>query len=510
MNSLKTAGIGVLIGASLLLGGCADATSLVMDAPSKPVPVVGTQTVPTETEAPEIIKELSLVLTAEEIPTLEQYNDLERLDLSGSTCYRAIEAYCKAHPEVAVTYTVSIGQLRIDSEETEINIQPGETDFQSLLDNLRYLNRLTKVYLVRTDLTPVEIEALTEEYPDLDIRYTLNILGKEYSDDTEEMDLSSLTSDQVAQVSDALGRLPNLTYVELVNDSGKSNLSKQDVKTLSAAAPNTVFHYRFNLFGKEVSTTDETIEFKNLNLGNDRADEIREALDILTGCKTFILDSCGIDYEVLAQIREEYDRTDLVWRVNFGKYSTLTNAETIRAVYNVFDETCYNLRYCRDVKYMDIGHNEKLTDLSFVGYMPKLEILIASQTNVTDLSGFENCKNLEFLELVFCTKLSDLTPLSGCANLKNLNICYTHVKSLLPLDGLPLERLICKQTWVPANEQKLFKQIHPDCLALFSGKEPYAGAGWRYEDNGVHYTEIYKKVREVFNYDELDKNMKNN
>lgn len=43
----------------------------------------------------------------------------------------------------------------------------------------------------------------------------------------------------------------------------------------------------------------------------------------------------------------------------------------------------------------------------------------------------------------------------------------------------------------------------PDCVTNFYGKDPYAGAGWRYVDNGKTYTEIYKKVREVFGYDDL-------
>lgn len=507
MNSLKPAAVGIMICICLILSGCSPA-QFVTNPSQKPVPLDGTETVPTETQAPEIIRELTRVVTAEELLELEKLTELERLDLSGSTCYRAIEAFCKEHPQIDVTYTVSMGRLTIDSQAEQISVQPGEADYQSLMDNLRYLHNLTSLYLVRTDLTVSELDALIQEYPELDIQYSLEVFDQEYPADITELDLSFLSSEQVEEACQAVSRFPGLTYVELTDANGKSKLSKADVKALSQAAPDTVFHYRFTLFGKEISTTDETIEYQNLNLGNDRADEIREALDILTGCKTFILDNCGIDYEVLDQIRSEYDRTDLVWRVQFGKYSAMTNTDTIRAVYNVFDNTCYNLRYCRDVKYMDIGHNEDLTDLSFVGYMPKLEILIASQTNVTDLSGFENCKNLEFLELAFCMKLSDLTPLSGCSNLKNLNICYTKVSSLMPLDGLPLERLSCKQTRVPAKEQTLFKELHPDCLAMFAGKEPYAGAGWRYVDNGKTYTEIYKKVREVFDYDTLDKNMR--
>lgn len=36
------------------------------------------------------------------------------------------------------------------------------------------------------------------------------------------------------------------------------------------------------------------------------------------------------------------------------------------------------MKYCEGVKYMDIGHNEYLTDLSFVSGMPNLEVMIAS------------------------------------------------------------------------------------------------------------------------------------
>lgn len=62
---------------------------------------------------------------------------------------------------------------------------------------------------------------------------------------------------------------------------------------------------------------------------------------------------------------------------------------------------------------------------------------------------------------------------------------------------------MCKQTRVPAAEQQIFKDIHSNCVTNFYGKEPYAGAGWRYVDNGKTYTEIYKKVREVFDYDDM-------
>ena len=74
----------------------------------------------------------------------------------------------------------------------------------------------------------------------------------------------------------------------------------------------------------------------------------------------------------------------------------------------------------------------------------------------------------------------------------------------MPLDGLPIQNLFCKRTRVGADEQTQFKQIHPDATAVFTGNDPYAGPGWRYVDNGYTYSGFYKKVREVFNLDQVD------
>ena len=41
-------------------------------------------------------------------------------------------------------------------------------------------------------------------------------------------------------------------------------------------------------------------------------------------------------------------------------------------------------------------------------------------------------------------------------------------------------------------------------LAVFIGKAPYAGAGWRYVDSSYTYSEFYKKVRKVFDLDAVD------
>ena len=453
------------------------------------------------------VQELSMVVTESTIRELEEYPNLKTLDLSGSTCYTAIMVYIQNHPQVEVTYSVDFGNTSMVNWAENISL-PGEgLTFQTLRTNLIYLPNLKTLQLPRTALTYAEIENLRATYPNVAISYTVSFRGMEFTEDTESVNLAGMTVDEITSVIGMLEALPHLNYVELMNDSGTCALSRQDVKQLVEAAPDVRFHYVFGLFGRTVSTTDETIRFENLSLTSDAEPEIREALSIMAPGSSLILDRCGLSSELLASIREDYTEVDLVWRVYYGtdsRYTALTNTTTIRSVYNVTDSTCSELKYVRSAKYIDMGHNDTLTDLSFIGYMPDLEILILSGCAASDLSGFENCKKLEYLELANCLKLSDLTPLSGCASLKYLNICYTKVSSLMPLDGLPIQNLFCKRTRVAADEQKQFKEIHPDATAVFTGNDPYAGPGWRYVDNGYTYSEFYKKVREVFNLDQVD------
>lgn len=479
---------------ALLLVGCGKAD---------PVPET-TQTATETTSAQYLQTELQMIVTYENLGDLENYKNLKLLDATGSTAYPALEVYASKHPDVDIIYTVDLGKKAVAHGTPEITLTAEETDYEALMTNLSYLKDTQRLILPKTILTADELSNLQNAYPNLEITYTLGLAGQEFTADTTTLDLSQLTSGQINAAQEVLARLPQLESVELMRADGTTGLSQADVEWLVNAAPNASFHYTFTLFGKEISTNDSRVEFKNLSLTEDDIPALKQALAIMTDCEAFVLENCGLDNDTMATIRAEYPRTELVWKIQFGKYSAWTNTDTIRAVYNVFDDTCGNLKYCWKVKYMDIGHNETLTDLSFVGYMPDLEILIASGCAVKQLpEGIGNCKKLEFLELAYCYKLESVDPLAGCEGLKNLNICYSKVSDLKALDGLPLEQFMCKQTRVPAAEQKIFKDIHSNCVTNFYGKEPYAGAGWRYVDNGKTYTEIYKKVREVFDYDDM-------
>ena len=507
-NQKKVLCLLLALAAGAVFCGCASGSADTATQPAEQIITLPTapadESVP-ETQDPGLdVESLSVVMVAGELYQLDRYPNLKSVDLSGSTCYAAILQYIESHPQVDVTYSVSLGGTEVSNSATQVTLEPGGFDYALLLENLQYLPNLTAIYLPEVSLDAQQLTQLQETYPQISLNYSVELFGNTLESSLTELDLTDMESSQVDAVIPKLALLTSLTSVQL-----SSSLSMEDVDRLQEANPGAVFHYSFQLFGKTISTADETVEFKNASIGNEGEAQIRQALQILDNCQRFVLDNCGLDYEVLAQIREDFrDKTKVVWRVYFGvdsRYNSLTDADTIRAVYNVTDDTCSPLRYCEDVKYMDIGHNDYLTDLSFVGYMPNIEVLIASGCAVEKLVGFENCKKLTWLELANCLKLTDIECLSGCESLTYLNLSSTKVSNFMALDSLPLERFVCLRPKASSQEQETFQLVHPDCLTVFYGYSNPFGYGWRYDDNGVTFNEYYKNVvREAFNYDYLE------
>lgn len=471
-------------------------------------------TAPKATEAaptnPDLLVDtLSVVMQPGELYTLDYYPNLKSVDLTGSTCYDAILDFMSKRPHLEVKFTVAFGGSAAVSYDVEtLTLNPGTFTYEALAENLQYLPNVTTLSLPGIPLNAEQISTLEQRYPELTLDYTVDILGNICNSDTTSLDLSGMGSGDV----DALGpRLALLTKLEKVTLS--SALSFAEVDKLQSAAPHITFDYRFTLFGKTISTADQEVIYKDHAIGNDGESQLRQALTIMEKCSRFVLDNCGFDYEVLSKVRDDFRATGpkVVWRVKFGvgdRYSTVTDDDTIRAVYNVTNDTCGPMKYLEDVKYMDLGHNEYLSDLSFVSYMPELEVLIASESGVVSTDGFENCKKLTWLELAYCYKLENIDALAQCDGLKYLNISYSKVKSLEPLDSLPLERFVYLKPKASTEEQNTFTTIHPkgDCITVFYGYSMPYSYGWRYDDNGKTMFWYYKDViRKVFNYDAADK-----
>ena len=443
-------------------------------------------------------------LSDEDIKRMAAYfPNLKKVDARQCGNYLMLEKLQQRLPDLDVNYEVSLGEISFAPNTTELALGPEDFDLDTLMQNLPHLPQLTSVVLCRTELTLEQVEALRGNFPDITFQYQVELLGQIYEEDTTELDLSAMTSEQVGEAVKKLPMLPALEKIILTDAEGNSHLSKEDVKTLQKAAPDVVIDYSFDFFGTKLSTAEEEVHIKNVKIGDEGEAEVRAALDLLPNCKRFVLENCQISNEVMAKIRDDYrDRTKVVWRVSFGKGSSLTDAQILRAVYDLVDTNCANLTYLEDVRFMDIGHNEFLRESSFISGMKSLEYVIISGSMISDLKPFANCKNLKVLEAAFCEYIYSAEGLEQCESLERLNISYTHITDLSPLDNLNLVNLCAmyeSKSRVPAEEQERFKALKPDCKMSFVGSQPY-GSAWRYDDEN-NPLEWYTTIRKVFRYD---------
>lgn len=443
-------------------------------------------------------------LSEQDIAVLAAYfPNLRKVDASQCGDYAMLEKLRQRLPDLEVTYTVNVGGKSFAPDSSELTLKPGDYDLNTLTGNLRYLPQVTAVTLKTTDLTLEQIEQLRGDFPGITFAYTVELLGQEYGEDTSELDLSAMTSEQAAQVGQKLPMLTALEKLTLTDAQGSSQLSKEDVKALQQAVPGVSIDYSFDFFGTRLSTAEEEVHIKNVKIGDEGEAEVRAALDLLPNCKRFVLENCQISNEVMAKLRDDYrDRTKVVWRVNFGKGSSLTDAQILRAVYDLVDTNCANLTYLEDVRFMDIGHNEFLRESSFIAGMKSLEYVIISGSMISDLKPFANCKNLKVLEAAFCEYIYSAEGLEQCENLERLNISYTHITDLSPLDNLNLVNLCAmyaSKSRVPVEEQERFQTLKPDCKMSFVGSQPY-GSAWRYDDDNKPL-EWYATISKVFRYE---------
>lgn len=444
----------------------------------------------------------------------EFFPNLRRIDASACQDYDLLARLADRLPDCEVAYQINLGGTAADPDAQELTLLPGSYDYDLLMNNLVHLPAVQKLTFTKSELTQEQLEALALAYPEITVTGTVELLGKEYDTQTTKLDLSAMTSADVASAAGKLSMLTALQEVELMDASGTSRLTLEDVAALQEAAPDAIFHYVFDFYGISVSTLDEEVIIKDVTIDDDQiAQKLRHALSVMENCKRFVLEAKGpydklwkhIDHETLAQIREEYrDRTKLVWRVYFGKDGTsLTDAQVLRAVYDLTDDNSHNLIYCENVRYLDLGHNEFLDYMEFLSGMKDLEVAILSGAPLKDLSPIAACKNLKFLEIANCMYLPNIDALKECTQLEMLNISFTKFEDISVLDDLNLTHLTAVRTphvteEGPSEALAAYIEAHPDCWVVYEGDQPY-GYGWRYAEDDKPLA-WYEKMQKVFHY----------
>ena len=333
--------------------------------------------------------------------------------------------------------------------------------------------------------------------------------GKVYQGYEVNIDLSGLSGADVRETIALLREMPNLRYVDLGRREGLRGLSFYRISQLQRAFPDVSFFYRFDIWGKEATTLDTELDLKYVPMEYE-GDLVIHALRCMPNCRSLDMDSCGVSSEAMARIREAFPLVEVNWRVWFGKeFSVRTDAERIIAPNHLTDDNCQDLRYCTKVRFLDIGHNPNLSDISFLTDMTDMEVCILAIMPYRDLTPLTNLTKMEYLELCEVQehrgKELDLAPLAGMTKLRHLNICKLYeVKNYEFLENCKeLERLwIGKLTYIPEEYIEHLKEALPDTKINW-WTQVCVTESWREEPEGV-WVPRYAQLRQQFDYNHFD------
>ena len=434
---------------------------------------------------------ITAVVNAEDLVLMDGLTMLQSADFSGSQCVDEIFAWAENHPQVNVKYTLALpnGET-VDNRVSSLDLSA--LDDKALADfvsQLKYLPEVSSIILGdASHLSKGSLEALKNAREGIVLDYTISVDGKQLSPDTKDFDFSGISS---AKLADALKVLPLFEKVENIK-LVDANLSWDDFALIKEACPEAALDYSFELYGKIVNLLDTELDFSYMLL-EDKGEALRQALPYFSNCTFVNMDSCGISNENMAALQAEFPDTKIVWRVWFGtNYTLRTDAEKCLASKPslggaLTDADLDVLKYCTDLKYVDVGHNVDVSSMDFVSYLPKLEVLVIAMNDISDISPVANCPDLEYLELN-TTLTTDLTPLSGLTKLRHLNLGNCpNVSDISPLYSLTeLERL-----WIgcidPVPEEQIAEmQKHaPNCQINTTAFDP-TSEGWRV----TGYTEL--------------------
>lgn len=356
-------------------------------------------------------------LTADDRAMLGYLPDLVQVNAQECRDYPELMALIEERPECQVNYTVTVDGNSYPGNATSIQFQNlTDADISALqwLKNLNYINANSCESYGR-------LRQLALEHPQWKLYYSVNLGGTYYSSNTKRLTLEGVSEEELLNGIPALVRLEKL---ELIN----CPVSVETLAALEQAIPGLEISWQIVLGGQSFDRDCTEIYLENAELGS--LEHVRSAGESLPNLEKMTLVDCTvegqeIDNEALAQLREEVRESfKLVWRVYCGRVVAMTDDTWFMPIqqgeYYFQHEHAYNLRYCEDMVCIDIGHHP-VRDVAFAAFMPHLKYLIITDTQVQDISGISNCKELIYFENTF-TICRDFSPLLNCTALEDVNL----------------------------------------------------------------------------------------
>ena len=408
-------------------------------------------------------------------------------------------------PEEEEPREFSLGSLTVTPDTQSIDLPASGASIEELMSASDRLENVKEISLGVADANLAQLRAVEAAFPQAQVSWQAEVLGRTVDCRAESLDLRSAADEDAEEIVSALAVLPELKTLELAPEEGVTALSFDTLAALAAAAPQAELNCRFELFGQTADWTTEKLKYYRTSVGNEGVDLFRAALPYLRSLDLLRFEECGItDNDKMDSLRADFPDKRVVWSIPIGGYTFMTDTTLVNAALILTDENVDALRYMHDVLYLDIGHNHYLTNIEFVRNFPKLQVVIVTLTNITDISPLEDCPDIEFLELV-STPIYSIDVVAGMDKLEYLNLgCMWNLSDISPVFGLKNLKLvrICGTTFTHVKQEDVdrLKEALPDTDVSDYGGDPTKSGHWRFNDD-YSYTERYALLREQMRYD---------
>ena len=373
-------------------------------------------------------------LTDADLPAFYAQTQLTTLDLrENDLSIDAVTALMAALPNCEVLWSIPLGSARFDSASTELTL-PQDTKAEELT-NLSLFPKLVKVDA--TALSAYDaLKAISAELPGCEILWNIDVLGQSFPSSTTALDLKTADITDIEALKTALLAFPALTSVDL---SGQT-LSPETISALTSALPETQFLYSVDLFGVAVESTATTADISDIPM--ESVEAVSQKIALLPNLTELVMCNCGLSNEQMEQLKTAHPSVKFVWLIRVGAWEMRTDVKAFsKGNRKTFDggeyvgkgktsfssEDLEPLKYCTDLIALDLGHGNRITDLSILQYLPKLRFLILAMNRITSIEELKNCPDLEYLE-IFQNYIGDWSPLLSLKKLTHLNCSTNYAK----------------------------------------------------------------------------------
>ena len=421
----------------------------------------------------------SLTITGDDLPDealLQQLTALEELDIRNvQISIAAYEQLKSALPDCRILWNVPFQNQHLSQDTAELTVTTLTSEDMAAIS---YLPNLKTVYADGCEDYDALI-ALQQSYPQLDVHYTVSIGGNAYPQDTVTLTIENA---DVAELRFAIPYLPRLREVTFTGNTPDNNTIYQ----LMCDYPQISFFWDLTLFGIETSNTATELILSGIAMEN--TEEIESYLKYFPNLQRVEMCDCGISSAEMDALSQRWPDIRFVWTVRVGRGTLRTDAVGFipwkfgySAGFPLFDKDCTELKYCIDMVCLDLGHM-KISDLSFLEYMPKLKYLIVGELPCPDFSPITYCQELIYLE-IFNVTFPHQEILLELPNLQDLNMGSTKVYGTEVLKQMTwLKRLWLAGTGLTFAEYDELVAALPDTQVVMHIPHSTAG-GWRQHQN---------------------------